>query len=64
MTFGTSYFISKSAAIRYYRVYEGKYAEQVVEQKLKNGEIHLGEPPIVRGESLRVNDEGRYEILS
>ena len=67
MQYGTSYFVSREAAVRYYSPYYGRdivKALDAVSAKLQTGEIHLGEPQVVRGERLIVNDEGRYVICS
>jgi hypothetical protein len=54
---GTSYFVSRDAALNYYKELGG-YKE--VNRKLKDGEITIGKPPRKRNEWLKVNDEGRY----
>lgn len=59
---GTSHFVSCQAARRYYRQYGISVDE--VNRKFKNGEISAGAPTIKPSERLRVNDEGRYEILT
>ncbi len=65
MTYGTSYFVSKSAAVRYYRDYEGSDAARAVERKLREGEIHIGKPTLKAGERLTTLDGGkRYAITS
>jgi len=61
--YGTSHFVSKAAAIRYYRDTEGDNAREAVERKLSEGEIHIGAPDLKPGETLSVIDNGtRYEI--
>lgn len=61
MRYGTSYFVSKAAAVRYYRDY-GDDARSV-DRKLAEGLIHIGKPPIRPGDRLSVIDSGtRYEI--
>lgn len=61
MQIGTSYFVSKSAALRYY-AYEGA-TESSIERKLAEGLIHIGKPPLKPGERLLVIDDGtRYAI--
>ena len=63
MRWGTSFFVSRAAAVRYYRAYEGKDAEKAVARKLREGEIHLGVPHTKVGERLHIIDGGtRYEI--
>lgn len=56
---GTSYFISKKAAIRYFKDYG--YDAKAVEQKFERGEIHVGKPIITEFERLEIiPNEGRY----
>lgn len=63
MQSGTSYFVSKEAAVKYYKGQDYDDAEVAVEQKLKDGEIHIGKPELKDGETLKVNkEEGRYFI--
>lgn len=63
MTYGTSYFVSHAAAVRYYRATEGKDARSAVERKLAEGQIHIGKPELKPGEALTVVDNGtRYAI--
>ncbi len=72
MTTGTSYFVSRAAAVRYYADYEsgtrsGKrfQAEHAVDTKLAEGSIHIGEPPLKPGETLSVIDAGtRYAVTT
>jgi hypothetical protein len=60
---GTSYFASLSAALRYYKSYGLNRAH--VFCKLADGEIHIGVPPLKRGESYTLDAvEGRYTIVS
>lgn len=62
--FGTSYFITKSAAIRYYRPYGYDDPKAAVERKLREGEIHIGRPPLKAGQRAQIiSGEGRYEIV-
>lgn len=58
---GTSYFISIEKAIEYYKSQE--HNKESVLQKLREGEIHIGYPPIHQGEKILLNaEEGRYFI--
>ena len=57
---GTEHFINKNAAVRYYKTYG--LAEHEVDDKIKAGEIKIGQPTIQQGEKLHFNDEGRYVI--
>ena len=62
-TYGTSYFVSTAAAIRYYRDYEGDNARAAVQRKLTEGEIHIGKPALKPGQVLSIIDNGtRYAI--
>ncbi len=63
MTWGTSYFVSRKDAVRYYRAYEGSNAEAAVARKLKEGEIHIGAPHLKAGERLlRIDGGTRFAI--
>jgi len=63
MRVGTSYFVSKTKAIRYYRDYEGEQAKRAVERKIEAGEIHIGKPDLKPGQRLSIIDSGtRYAI--
>lgn len=69
MTWGTSHFVSRAMAVRYYGEYTpgAKLAEKVatVDRKLKEGSIHIGPPELKPGETLSVIDDGtRYAITS
>ncbi len=69
MKTGTLYFPSYGAALRYYRPYMGVLVRgaqvhelrALVDQKLNAGEIHIGKPAIMAGESLTIEDN-RYHI--
>ena len=62
MRIGTSYFVSRAAANRYYKPYGESAAD--VGRKLAAGEIHIGRPPRAAGESVGViAGEGRYYLL-
>lgn len=59
--YGTSYFASRSAAIRYYKGYGDDAAS--VDRKIKEGSIHIGRPPLKAGATARLIDGGtRYEV--
>lgn len=60
-TYGTSYFTSRSAAIRYYSYEEDPTA--AVARKIREGQIRIGKPPIKSGQRLTTVDGGaRYAI--
>lgn len=60
---GTSYFVSFPAALRYYRPYG--FDRAAVQQKLDEGEIHIGKPPVKAGETLSLIDgRTRYQITT
>lgn len=61
MRTGTSYFVTKATAIRYY-AYEGA-TEADIDRKLAEGLIHIGEPPTKPTEWIAVIDDGtRYAV--
>lgn len=64
MITGTSYFVTKNAAIRYYKGYGYADTVKTVERKIREGEIHIGKPPYKPGvERLVLLDGGkRYGI--
>lgn len=60
-TYGTSYFVSMSAAVRYYKDYGDD--KEDVQRKIREGSIHIGKPPLKPGERLGLTDGGkRYTI--
>ena len=59
MTYGTCYFVTLGAAIRYYRM-QGE-DENAVGRKLDEGLIHIGKPTVPPGAKLMVMG-GRYVI--
>lgn len=62
MRWGTSYFVGREAAERYYGQFYGDPATAVT-RKIAEGEIHIGKPPLKPGERLTViPGEGRYMI--
>ena len=63
MQTGTSHFVSRDAAIRYYQPYEYPITAEAVDDKLARGEIHIGKPDLKPGERLTLIDGGtRYAI--
>ncbi len=69
-TIGTSHFVSVKAAIKYYRSQAEPDPAQAVADKLKEGAIHIGRPPISvttgqHREFIIIIDNGtRYAIRS
>lgn len=65
MITGTSHFVSKRAAIKYYMAYEDNPRE-AVEERIDGGLIHIGKPcasSLAVNESLIIIDDGtRYAI--
>jgi hypothetical protein len=65
--FGTAHFVTKAKAARYY--FEQNYtqsldsAAHLVNEKIANGEIHIGRPAIKAGEKLTVLDNGMVLAL-
>jgi hypothetical protein len=60
--YGTSYFVSLAAAVRYYRDVEDNPVGAVA-RKVTAGEIHIGKPVLKEGETLSVIDAGtRYAV--
>lgn len=64
-TYGTSYFVSMAAAVRYYKDYHYSDTKAAVLRKLSEGEIHIGKPPLKAGERLGTTDGGkRYTVTT
>jgi hypothetical protein len=62
MKIGTSHFVSRDTAINYYRGYG--FDAKAVDQKIADGEIHIGKPKLNPNEYLTVIDNGaRYAIV-
>lgn len=60
---GTSHFVSRSAAERYYKPYGYEDVAEAVTRKLAEGEIHIGKPALKPGQKLVTVDDGtRYAI--
>ena len=55
---GTSYFRSVIHAEFYYKPQFGAASREIVSEKLKNGEIHVGYPPLKEGETCHLIDNG------
>lgn len=63
MKIGTSYFVSKTCANRYYQRHGG-FSPQAVTRKIQRGEIHIGKPTLKPGERLELIDNNcRYAII-
>lgn len=61
LTIGTSYFVSKMHALRYYD-HEGATLNDIAIKEAE-GLIHIGKPPIRPGDRLVLLDDGaRYGI--
>jgi len=61
MIYGTNCFKNQKAVIEYYR--SQLYDRKAACQKIRNGEVVIGEPPLKLGEELILNEEeGRYFI--
>lgn len=61
--YGTSYFVDKYAAEKYYREQRYSCPIQTVDRKLAEGEIHIGRPDLKPGQALYIiHAEGRYAI--
>lgn len=62
MSYGTCYFVSREAAIKYYREYEHDPARAVA-IKLSEGSIQIGKPILRAGQTLVIIDDGtRYAV--
>ena len=61
-TFGTCHFVSRQQAIRYYRSQGYVDAAAAVDEKVKEQAIVIGPPKTKPGQTLSVNDEGRYVV--
>ncbi len=60
---GTSYFVSRSAAERYYKSQGYDDAKETVRDKIRSGDIHIGRPPVKAGQRVITVDGGkRYAI--
>jgi len=54
---GTDYFVDRKSANSYYA--EQGYSRSDVTNKITNKEIHIGKPPLKKGERLLIVDNGR-----
>jgi hypothetical protein len=63
---GTRYFVSRAAAIRYYRYHvgEGEDAPYVVERKIAAGEIHIGLTSSVAWTTARYREAAKEAELA
>jgi len=62
MQIGTNHFVSFQAACDYYSTYGDTKAD--VERKLRDGEIHIGQPRLKDGEHLiTVDHDWRYAVI-
>lgn len=63
---GTPYFISRFAAIQYYKPYNYEDTAAAVDRKIKEGDIHIGKPSSdiygLGGRVVLNRTEGRYFI--
>lgn len=65
--FGTNHFASQDHAVRYYQRTEmcsQEEAQLMVRQKWEANEIELCKPPERIGETLQINDDGRWEYVA
>jgi len=70
MRYGTSYFPYRAAAVAYFRPYgytrmefggvEVDDTEAAVAQKIAEGSIHIGKPPLKPGETCRLVGSAQY----
>jgi hypothetical protein len=58
--YGTHYFVSKAAAVKYYEIYGSDAAE--VERMIRDGEIAIGRPEVPNGCRLLKDEDGRFHI--
>lgn len=61
--FGTPYFESYAAALRYYEPYHYADNKTAVDYKLKNSEIYIGKPTVKTGEKLLIDKSERRYII-
>lgn len=59
----TCHFVSRQHAIKYYRSQGYCDAAAAVDDKLKEQAIVIGSPKIEPGQTVKINDEGRYVIV-
>lgn len=61
---GTAYFKSMSRAAHYFAEQGDEDAAVTVANKLRDGEIHIGRPPLLPGQALVLIDNGtRWAII-
>lgn len=61
-TYGTCHFVSRRRAIAYYRSQGYCDAQAAVDDNIKTEAIVIGPPKLKPGQTMRINDEGRYVI--
>ena len=61
LTCGTSHFKTKQHAVKYYAMYNENALD--VDGKIKRGEIHIGRPKLKLGQTLMIDEDGRYLIM-
>lgn len=59
---GTNYFVSMRRAIAYYAQY-GFDGEYEASRKVREGEIRIGIPHTKPGQSLGIDEDGRYYLV-
>jgi len=64
ISYGTSHFVSRGAAIRYYRDYGYDDTAAAVDRKIREGEIHIGKPALKPGQRLTTVDGGKRYAIS
>lgn len=61
MMIGTSYFVSKQAALKYYAYERATMVD--INRKIDEGLIHIGKPELKPGQILSIIDDGtRYAV--
>ncbi len=63
-TYGTAHFVSRAAAIAYYREYGYDDVAHAVDAKIAEGEIFIGRPRVFAGQTVSLIDNGRRYAIS